>query len=112
MNLQLMAIYFNHYTIKPIKKIKMILNNDTVTKVASLLKIPVNTVEYNGSYGSNVNFLIGVKNSTNDWQSGVCISVNENFEIKQVERIKITQGRFTRNYPIRKFILPIYSTIN
>lgn len=89
----------------------MILDNNTANKVANLLKIPINTVEYNGSFGSLINFFVGVKDSNQNWKSGVSISINESFEIKKIERIKITQGRFTRNYPIRKFILPIYSTI-
>ena len=89
----------------------MILNNWTAAKVKSLLNIPINTVEYNGSYGDTVDFLVGMKNETKDWISGVCLSVTENFEIKKVQRITLIQGRFTNNYPVRRITIPIYSPI-
>jgi len=78
----------------------MILDNTTYTKISTLLNIPINTIEYNGVYNGIIDFKVGIKNNTGDWVSGVSIGINENFEIKQVQRITLIQGRFTKNYPL------------
>jgi len=87
----------------------MNLDNQTFEKISTLLNIPINTIEYNGVYNGIIDFKVGIKNNTGDWQSGVSIGINENFEIKQVQRITLIQGRFTKNYPVRRFTIPIYS---
>lgn len=89
----------------------MILNNETAEKVANLFKIPVNTVEYNGSRGNEICFLIGSKDKEFNWVNGIAAYINEEFKVLRVERIKLSIGRYTRNYPIRKQIVPIYSNI-
>ena len=84
----------------------MILNDETYKKVARLVTIPLNTIEYNGSYGDCVLFLVGVKENY-DWKSGVALYVTEEFKLSKCERIRVSSGRFTRNYPVRTTTIPL-----
>lgn len=87
----------------------MVLDNQTFERVANLLTIPKNSVEYFGAYGSTVDFFVGNKTTDRDYVSGVIIRVTQDFKISEIRRVVITEGRFTRNYPVRRRTLPIYS---
>lgn len=85
----------------------MILDNATFQKVGNLLRLPNNCVEYHGAHGTTVDFFVGIKNIDGDYISGCFVRVTEDFKIDSVRRISLSEGRFTRNWPVRRRVLPL-----
>jgi len=86
----------------------MILDTTTFNKIAVLLNLPVKTVQYNGSYNGSVCFLVGNTDQFKNWIWGIVLHVSEDFKIKRVERIRITETTGYRNRRTETKNVPIY----
>lgn len=88
----------------------MVLNDpENINKIANLLNIPINTVEYIGCWSKNtVTFRVGLTEQNGSWISGVGLTVTHDFKIHSVERIYLIKSNWWKKYPTKRVKLPIY----
>lgn len=86
----------------------MKLDLETFGKITNLLRLPMKTVQYNGSTNNTVCFLVGETDQFKNWVWGIALHVSEDFKIKRVERIRVTETTGQRNRKIETKNIPIF----
>jgi hypothetical protein len=84
----------------------MVLDDECSERVAKLVTIPVDTVEYNGAWNGVICFCVGVRDEYKNWLSGCALYVSQDFKIVRVERIRIIETTGLRKMPTQRRTIP------